>query len=155
MVEIGIFICLLLLGFSFGRYAELRHFRSIQQRELASLQLPVVTMDHYDVLGDQVEARLVTGNVVISIDYFKKFVAALRNLFGGRLRSYESLLDRARREAILRMKEQAMAEGAAAVISTRIETASISKNSAGKGNIGSVEVLAYGTALIPKSPESA
>ena len=46
---------------------------------------------HYD-------QALVHGNVVVSVDYFKRFVAALRNLFGGSVTSYETLIDRARRE---------------------------------------------------------
>ena len=91
--------------------------------------------------------QLVSGNVVISIDFFKKFVAGLRSLFGGRLQSYESLLDRARREAILRMKESALEIGAKVIINVRIETASISKSSSRNNGIGSVEVVAYGTAL--------
>ena len=82
----------------------------------------------------------------MSVDYFKRFLAALRNLFGGRVTSYESLLDRARRESLLRMKEKAAALGASMVFNVKYETASISK---GAGNtIGSIEVLAYGTALI-------
>ncbi|MFT6733724.1 MAG: hypothetical protein ACJAS9_001914 [Polaribacter sp.] len=40
------------------------------------------------------------------MDYFKRFLAGLRNIFGGRVVTYESLVDRARREAILRMKEK-------------------------------------------------
>ena len=88
-----------------------------------------------------------TGNVVVSVDYFKRFLAGLRALVGGRIRSYESLVDRARREAILRMKEQAMERGAIVVTAVRIETSSISK---GQGQaIGSIEVLAYGTAIAP------
>ena len=43
---------------------------------------------------------LVAGSVVISEDYFKRIVSSLQSLFGGRLRSYESLVDRARREAV-------------------------------------------------------
>ena len=58
--------------------------------------------------------------------------------------AYETLIDRARREAILRMKEDC--PQASQIINVRIETASISQN-ASKGTIGSVEVLAYGTAL--------
>ena len=34
------------------------------------------------------------GNVVVSVDYFKRFVAHLRMIFGGRVHTYESLLDR-------------------------------------------------------------
>jgi uncharacterized protein YbjQ (UPF0145 family) len=88
-------------------------------------------------------SRLVNGSVVISIDYFKKFVASLMNFFGGRVSTYETLIDRARREAILRMKEDA--GDASEIINVRIETSSISKNAS--DNIGAVEVLAYGTAI--------
>ena len=81
--------------------------------------------------------------MVISVDYFKRLLASLRNFFGGSIQAYETLLDRARREAILRMKENC--KNADEIINLRIETSSISK---GKRNtIGSVEVLAYGTAL--------
>jgi uncharacterized protein YbjQ (UPF0145 family) len=96
--------------------------------------------------------RLVAGSVVISVDYFKRFLAGLRNIFGGRVRSYESLLDRARREAILRMKAEAKALGADMVFNIKMETASISK---GRRNaIGAVEVLAYGTACVPLRREA-
>ena len=44
---------------------------------------------------------------MVSVDYFKRFLAGLRMIFGGRVSSYESLLDRARREALLRMRLQA------------------------------------------------
>ena len=71
----------------------------------------------------------------------------MRNIFGGRVTSYETLLDRARREAILRMKEEAKELNAELVFNIKLETSSIYK---GKGNsVGSVEVLAYGTALYP------
>ena len=80
----------------------------------------------------------------MSIDSFKKFVAGLRDLVGGRVSSYESLLERARREALLRMKAEARALGAQSVWNVRLETSSITKG--GKG-VSAVEVLAYGTAL--------
>ena len=97
----------------------------------------------------QCKTFLVSGNVVVSIDFFKKFVAGLKSLVGGRLTSYESLLDRARREAILRMKESAIRNGGKLIVNVRIETASISKHSSNRYSIGSVEVVAYGTAIAP------
>lgn len=151
MIELSIFLLLLVVGYIFGHWGEKKHFRSIIKRELEMLHVPVVTLKSYPPLTRDVDGVLVSGNVVVSIDHFKKFLASLRNLFGGRVTSYETLLDRARREAILRMKSSAIEKGAEVVINTRIETASISKNSAGNGNVGSVEVVAYGTALIPKS----
>ncbi len=145
MYDLIIFLVLLSLGYGVGQYAERRHYRSIIEREGRFNALPAIA-SRYPPLEPHYEQALVTGSTVISVDYFKRFLAALRNLFGGRVTSYESLLDRARRESLLRMKEQAAALGAAMVFNVKYETASISK---GRGNsIGSIEVLAYGTALI-------
>lgn len=146
-IELGIFLIPLALGYFFGRYAERKHYRSILRREKESLDLPLLTLRTPPASLPRCDTSLVTGNVVVSVDYFKRFLASLRALVGGRLKSYESLLDRARREAILRMKEQAMDCGAIVVMAVRIETASISK---GQGQaIGSIEVVAYGTAIVP------
>jgi uncharacterized protein YbjQ (UPF0145 family) len=90
------------------------------------------------------DARLVSASVVISADYFKRLLASLRNIVGGRLRSYESLLDRARREAILRLKEQC--PDANIIVNLRMETSSIGSTSRQNG-ISCVEVVAYGTAI--------
>lgn len=146
MADLILFLTLLALGYGFGQYAEMRHYRSILAREQQLNSLPAVAsrIPPTDGIYDQ---QLVSGSVVVSVDYFKRFLATLRNLFGGRVTSYETLLDRARREALLRMKAQAQALGATLVFNVKYETASISK---GRGNtIGSVEILAYGTALTP------
>ena len=145
MFELITLVVLATLGFVFGRIAERRHFASIYEREKKYQGLLVFTEGKLPP-GEWRAGPLVSGNVVISIDYFKRLAGGLRALFGGRIRNYESLLERGRREALLRMKEDAITRGAAMVINVRLETASISK---GKGDqIGSVEVYAYGTALI-------
>jgi uncharacterized protein YbjQ (UPF0145 family) len=46
------------------------------------------------------------------------------------------------------MKEEAARLGARMIFNIKLETASISKNQR-NNNVGSVEVLAYGTAIIP------
>lgn len=143
-IDLIIFLVLLASGYIFGQAAEKRHYKSIFEREKALHGILCSSERHLPELGN-VEGTLVSGSVVISIDYFKRFVAGLRNLFGGRISAYESLLDRARREAILRMKAEAEAYGASSVWNIRLETSSIYKNT--QGSIGSVEVLAYGTAI--------
>ena len=83
----------------------------------------------------------------MSLDYFKRFLAGIRAIFGGRIKSYEPLLDRARREAILRMKEEALAKGYTAVINLRLDTSRLaSATKDGKSTAG-VEILAFGTGL--------
>ncbi len=144
MIDILFFVTLLALGYGFGHYAETRHYKSIIQRETELRNIPVITTK-FPPLDRPVNVELVTGSVVISIDFFKRFLAALRNLVGGRVTAYESLLDRARREAILRMKQQTLGLGGHIIFNVKLETASIHK---GRGSVGSVEVLVYGTALI-------
>ena len=148
MFDLIILITLLALGYGFGRYSETKHYASIQEREKVLNAIPAIASRIPPHGRPDFDSKLVSGSVVISVDYFKQFIAGIRNLLGGRVTSYESLLDRARREAILRMKESAKQLGAEMVFNIKLETASIHK---GKGNgIGSVEVLAYGTALIPQ-----
>jgi len=147
MGQLLVFLTLLALGYGFGRLAESRHYRSIIAREDALRSLLVMPDRMPPIHFQNHGSTLVTGSVVISVDYFKTVAAGLRGLFGGRVGAYESLLDRARREAILRMQEDARKFGAEAVFNLKFETSRIAQN-AGQG-LGSVEVLAYGTALIP------
>ncbi len=144
-LDIIIFFVLLALGYFIGQSREKSHYRSIIKRESQLRSIPVIASK---ILPDEFlpcQTELVAGNVVISVDYFKKFVAGLRSIIGGRLTSYESLIDRGRREAILRMKQEARKLNADYVFNIKMETSSISKGS--KNTIGSVEVLAYGTAI--------
>lgn len=137
-------VILLILAYFIGGFREKRHYLSIIKRENELNSIPAVNLKtppegHF-------QHELVMGNVTISVDYFKRFLAALHAFFGGRVTSYETLLDRARREALIRMKLMAKEKQALLVLNVRYETVSIYKG-AGK-SIGSVEVLAYGTALI-------
>lgn len=147
MIDLIIFLVLLALGYGFGRFTELKHYKSIIKREKQLNALPAIAAKTPPMSDKPCDSKLVTGNVVISVDYFKRFISVLRNLVGGRVTSYESLIDRARREAILRMKEQAREMGAKFVFNIKFETASIYKGK--RRQVGSVEVLAYGTAIIP------
>jgi len=144
-LDILIFFVLLALGYFFGQSLEKSHYRSIIKRESQLRSIPVLASKKLPDEFLPCQTELVAGNVVISVDYFKKFVAGLRSIIGGRLTSYESLIDRGRREAILRMKQEARKLNADYVFNIKMETSSISKGS--KNSIGSVEVLAYGTAI--------
>lgn len=149
-LQFGLPAALLLIGLIVGRILERRHYASIRLRE-AQLADVLVFSTRYppDVLTPH-RASLVAGSVVISSDHFKTFVAGLRNLFGGRFRGYETLMERARREAVLRVKEEARRQGAKLVIGLRFETTQISGRAT-----PCMEVLAYGTALRPRLPPKA
>lgn len=143
MYDIGFFVLLLVIGYVSGTIVEKRHYTSIREREKELQSLPTIALKKPLNEEGITATRLVNGNVVISIDFFKKFLAGLINFFGGNISSYETLVDRARREAILRLKEDA--KGADEIINLRIETSSITKNT--NSNVGAVEVLAFGTAI--------
>ncbi|MCA9771471.1 MAG: YbjQ family protein [Myxococcales bacterium] len=147
LVQLGLTVGLLLLAWGVGGAFEEAHFRSIRERERRLASLVAVNFETIPADWSVVGASMVCGSVVVSLDYFKRFLASLRAIVGGRIAAYEPLLDRARREAILRMKAEAQAWGADAIVNVRLETSRLaSSNGDGKGTAG-VEILAYGTAL--------
>ena len=136
-------LTLIVLGLFVGKHNEKEHYRSIHERERLFIEIPTTDTRAVPDLDRIDHAELVCGSVVISIDYFKRIVAGIRMIFGGEVRAYSSLLDRARREALLRMKEAC--PDADGYYNCRYETASISKGR--EKTVGSIEVLAYGTAV--------
>lgn len=138
-------IFFLILGLTAGTITERRHFASIRERESRLQTLPAITLSKTPENWSVESSGLVAGGVVVSLDYFKRFAAAFRILVGGRVKSFEPLLDRGRREALLRMKQEASEAGYDAVINVRLQTARIA-NSDGSTTAG-VEMLAYGTGL--------
>ncbi len=145
-VYFGAVLALLVFAYFVGSWVERRHYAEIRRREASARTFPATTFRRIPAGWETLEGALVTANVVISVDYFKRFLAGLRMLFGGRIRSYETLMDRARREALLRLKEQADAGGYHAVINVRLYTARMANSRKSEG-IAGLEVLAAGTGL--------
>ncbi|MEM6837725.1 MAG: heavy metal-binding domain-containing protein [Cyanobacteria bacterium P01_C01_bin.120] len=145
MDAFGIFLILLAIGFFAGSYVEKKHLEDLHDREYRTRQLKVVNIGAKTRIPEADRAKLFVGSVVVSSDYFKTFVAGWMNIFGGRISVFESLVDRGRREAMLRMKEDAMKWGARQIVNVRLETAELS----GRNNSGvvSIEVIAYGTGV--------
>ena len=56
-------------------------------------------------------------------------------------------LERARREAVLRMKAEAEARGHDTIINVRIETSPLASGGSGNRGVAGVEILAFGTAV--------
>ncbi len=140
-------IILIGVGVFAGRVNERRHWRSLARREHVLREVPVLNIKRLpDGLEEQVEwSHLLVGEVVIASDYFKSFVASLKSLIGGRIRVFETLIHRGRREATLRVVEQARSEGANLVMNLRLETATVGRGQ--KQGMPMAEILAYGTAV--------
>ena len=152
LIQFGIVIALALIGLVFGSINEQRHYRSIRQREARLKRILVFNEKQTPRIASGQPFYLVQGSVVISSDYFKTLAAGLRNLFGGNLRMYERLLDRARREAVLRMKEQARAHGATLIVNVLFETSSLKQPN--QRGVVCCEVLVYGTAFVLPQSQS-
>ncbi|MEB3233199.1 MAG: YbjQ family protein [Leptolyngbyaceae bacterium] len=82
---------------------------------------------------------IVQGSTVRAKNVGKDFLAGLKNIVGGELKSYTELLQEAREEATERMVQQAEQLGANAVVNVRFATSSVAQ--------GAAELYVYGTAV--------
>ena len=83
---------------------------------------------------------LVQGNTIRAKHVGRDIMARFKNIVGGEIKSYTSLLMLARHEALERMMTQAQELGANAVVNVRFSTSSVMQ--------GAAELLAYGTAVL-------
>ena len=143
----GLPFLLLMVAYFIGSMIERRHFRNIRKREDAVHGFPVVSFDTMPEEWRAASCNMVSGSIVISLDYFKRVIAGLRGLVGGRIKTYEPLLERARREALLRMTESARDQGYDAVFNVRLETSRLANARRDGNGTAGVEMLAFGTAV--------
>lgn len=88
---------------------------------------------------------IVQGSTVRAKHVGRDFLSGIKNIFGGELGAYTELLEESRQEALDRMKQQALAKGANAILNVRFSTSTISA--------GAAEILAYGTAVVLQTPQ--
>lgn len=142
-MDLLIAIALLIICYFTGRSREKKHYKSIREREVKLYKQPHINFSKNVNISKPVKnAKLVSASVVIGCDYFKVFLASLRNIFGGNVSAYESVLDRGRREAILRIRESAYRMNADLVMNIKIETVMLSEQT-----MSQVCITAYGTAV--------
>ena len=82
---------------------------------------------------------LVKGEIVQSKHVGKDFMAGMKTIVGGEIKSYTEMISDARKTATERMIQQANKLGADAIVGVRYSSSAIMQ--------GSAEILAYGTAV--------
>jgi uncharacterized protein YbjQ (UPF0145 family) len=89
---------------------------------------------------------LVRGNTIRARHVGHDILATLRSLVGGEISEYTKLMAEAREQALDRLRAEAVARGANAIVGVRFTTSRVMQ--------GSAELLAYGTAvrIIRESP---
>lgn len=137
MIYLAVVLGLLLLGFLAGGAAERGHFKRLDAAEAELRGVLVTDLQSLPGADPAAGAAMVTGEVVIANDYFKMFTAGLVNIFGGKVKAYESLMERARRDALVKMQQDAVAKGYDAVACFRIEMSRVS--------VQTFSVVAWGT----------
>lgn len=140
-------VVMLPVGLIFGGMAERRHLRDLERREARS-RVPLDNRKCVARPHDVAESYMVTGQVVVATDYWKSLMMRLRNLVGGEAKSADRLMQRGRREALMRLRETAAAIGAHEVWNVRLEFSNISMMKGRRGGSMQVEIFAYGTAVL-------
>lgn len=138
LFKIGITLILFCIGWAFGRHIERKHLNELEERER---ELAYIRVDTNRFAISESTGQLVSSNVVLSHDYFKYIISMIQSLLGGRLTTYETVVDRARREAMIRLKLEAQKMGANHIMGLRLSTTEMGMEG------GMVEVFAVGTAV--------
>lgn len=85
--------------------------------------------------------EIVTGETIIGANIFKDFFAGIRDIVGGRSRSYEKVLREAKETALREMKENALKLNANAIIGVDLDYETVGARG------GMLMVTASGTAV--------
>ena len=141
-------LLLIAIGYGVGSAVERAHFRDLARREEALRGIVASNLRTPPAGYSATSGEMVSGSVVIGSDYFKTLAAALKKIVGGEVRSFERMMERARREALCRMLEDAQRRGARLVINVRFETSSIGGTA--PRAMPMAEVIAYGTAVFER-----
>lgn len=80
--------------------------------------------------GSTIQAKHIGGDIL----------AGLKNIIGGEIKEYATMMEKARQIAIGRMVKEAEEMGANAIVAVRLQTSSVMNSAA--------EIVAYGTAVV-------
>lgn len=148
------FIGLLLLGWIVGGSVERKHFAALDAGETHYRQMLVTQIKSFPccdpaALHQGLEPRMICAEVVISSDYLKSYLGSWKKLFGGEIRGFQKLIERARREALLRLQQQATELGYNALCNVRLETADLAgRSQQHKKQLVMATLLATATAYV-------
>lgn len=137
MIEVLVPLVVFILIAVEARNREKQHYQDIRQREVLTMDLPVFS-EKLSLQSQYIKGtKFVMSSITMSDDLFKYIWASMKTTFGGRIEPYELIVDRARREAILRLKESCI--DADAIVNIQFCHSSIKRRL--------VEMVVYGTAI--------
>jgi uncharacterized protein YbjQ (UPF0145 family) len=153
IVQVSFVVFLLSLGLIAGTISERKHLASLTKREENNGQFLVTQLKSFPAYAPgSPDPQFVVAEAALSSDYFRSFIARIRRLFGGEMKSFHALLQRARREATQRVIEQAQALDYNAICNLRLESADVGGNSKRQG-AAMVCIIASATAYHFEVPQ--
>jgi uncharacterized protein YbjQ (UPF0145 family) len=152
IIQVGIVVFLLAMGLIAGTIAERSHLANLAEREQNNGPFLVTQLKSFPAYASGGPApQLIVAEAALSSDYFRSFLASLRRLFGGEVKSFHKLLQRARREATQKVIEQSRQLGYNAICNLRLDAADIGGNSKARG-AAIVCIIASATAYHFEAP---
>ena len=140
-------VMLLAFAWIVGRVTAARHEADLSRRQTAVAHILVHDTGRLvDAVPGPNPPAMITSELTLGIDHFRGFLGQWKSLFGGDVRSYQVVFDRARREVMTRLLEQALARRYNAVANVRIDFADIGGSSTAPRKAAQVSVMAAGTA---------
>jgi len=143
---------LVICGLIIGRTVERRHFARLDQFDAENSDFLVSQLKSYPMAApDGPDPAIMMSEVVIASDYLKTFLSAWRRIFGGELRSFQTLQTRAKREVVHRLITSARAAGFNAICNVRMNTVDISGAAKTRQGLPMATVVATATAYMARS----
>jgi len=140
---------LVVCGMIIGRSVEKNHFAELDQKEAANRDFLVTNLKTFPLAASGMQdPTIVMSEVVIGSDYLKSWLAGWRGFFGGEIKSLQTLQVRAKREAIVRLIDQARQQGFNAICNLRINSANITGVAKSKNSLPMAVVIATATAYV-------
>ncbi|PCI59991.1 MAG: hypothetical protein COB37_10165 [Kordiimonadales bacterium] len=128
------------LGWLIATLYERRHNKQMAEREALLGDIKISTTKH--IGSNAASGVMIYGSVVVAHDFFRTLIIQFRKIIGGNIKAYERLVVRGRREALIRLREDARLRGFDRVVNVRYGSSRISGLF-----INAVELVAYGTGI--------
>lgn len=129
------------VGWMVATWFERQHNKDMTEREILLQDIHLNNFKRPPAC-DPEQTTILIGSVVVAHDLFRKLIIFIRKLIGGNIQPYERLVTRGRREALIRLREEADLRGLDTVINVRFTSSVV----AGRF-LSAVEMVAYGTGV--------
>ena len=140
----------ILFSWLYGNYYQSNKVKNLLARENAFLaqhgQDNIHSISHLIPSQPITNCGLVMANISVGTSWWQTMIGRFHAMIGGNITMFDRVLNYGRKEALQRLREQALQQGWDNVINVRLETSRI-VSSSNQGKSSAFEILAYGTGI--------